>query len=287
MKNSKNVLFCVIFPSNLKFFEEFINSAKNQTTQNFDVFIVNDGLDDNILKQYIKSLICPFNILNVKNNQNYAKIREFGINNLLSLGYENIIFADTDDLMSNNRIEMSIAALERYPIVFNDLSLIDINRNIIKNKIWSDRLSNTEITSMFLLDKNVIGLGNAAIKSHLLQNLRIPYDIVAVDWFIFFNAIKNNNIAFINKSETFYRQYDSNIIGIEKVTKERLFNIINVKKKHYKYIPTELLGKNLIEIEQIEKKISNPEYLQYSLNELNNKNIYYFWWEETNFLKNL
>jgi len=287
MKKSNNALFCVIFPSNLKFIGEFIDSINNQTTQDFDVFFVNDGVDELVLSYYLKYLERSFKIHTIECCRSFAKIREVGIKEVLALGYENIIFADTDDLMSEDRVKISVEALEMNSIVFNDLDLMDVNKNVISRKIWSDRLSNVEVTSNFLLDKNVLGLGNTAIKTDLLKNLTIPDDIMATDWFIFFNIIKDKRAKFIDDAETYYRQHDSNCIGIGKVTEERLKHIINVKKIHYKYIPEKILGSNLRELEQIERKITNPEYMQSSLIKLNDKNIEYFWWEETNFLKNI
>lgn len=285
MKKSRNVLFCVIFPANLRFIDEFINSVNVQTTPDFDVFFVNDGVDLQVLESVLQSLKRSFKIYTITDAScSFAKIREIGIKALLPLGYENIIFTDTDDLMSDNRIRESVDMLDRYPVVFNDLSLIDIDRHVIKNKIWSGRLASVEIRKRFLLEKNVLGFGNTAMKANLLHDIAVPDDIKAADWFVFYHAISDLEAKFMNHAETYYRQYDSNSIGVGKVTEERIRRIIEVKRMQYKYLPEEEVGVMLQDLDQIEKQIVRPEYLESVLAGLNSRGIEYFWWEETNYI---
>lgn len=281
---SENVLFCVIFEQNVRFIDEFVEALNLQTTKNFEVFFVNDGVNPDFLKDKLNLLDCTFKISTVPPLLTIAQVREYGIKELLKYPYRNVIFADTDDLMSGNRIERSVDLLNDSHIVFNDLTLIDVNRFVVKKKIWNDRLINIKVSKLFLLDKNVLGLGNTAVRANLLHNLVIPKEIIAVDWFIFSLIIKNFEAKFIDDVETYYRQYDSNLIGCKQQTAERLNHIIKVKKNHYKNSLMQDSFRFLSEISLIEKRLENEIFLQDILSILKNKELNYFWWEELNYI---
>ena len=52
-KKSTVCVACVIFPENWDYFDAFINSLSAQTYKDFELIIVNDGCDENELKQVL------------------------------------------------------------------------------------------------------------------------------------------------------------------------------------------------------------------------------------------
>jgi len=282
----KNAVFSVIFYNNLKYFDDFLNSLNNQICKNYELFLVNDGIEAGQLNSLLKNLKSSYYLYSIEKGLHPSKIREKGIEELLKRKYDKIVFADSDDMMSSNRINESLEALEEYAIVFNDITIIDEVGNIIKSKIWGNRLYNKIVDQNFLIDKNVLGLGNTAIRSSFLKKISIPNNIIAVDWFLFSMLIGNEIAKFIENSYTLYRQHSNNTIGIkEETTIERLEYILDVREKHFK----EMEKYNSQFTNKVEMTLSLRLRIQnrsVSFNTINKEHFNYFWWEEPNYIIN-
>lgn len=278
MRTHQACFFTVFFPANRPFVKRFLQSLSSQTAKNFDLVIINDGFDDltNLLHQFPN-----LNVIVYDYSASIAKIREFGLKIIKEDGYKYAIFGDSDDYFSNNRVEYVLNSLQNYNICFNDLSLVDDVNNIFQKTIWGNRfLEKEEITLEFIEDKNVLGLGNSGINTNLFSIMNIPEDVLAVDWYIFHNLMKGQKAKFIPEEVTYYRQHGSNIVGKSKLTQAALNHIINVKEHHYRYAPP--ATESFIE-EFNEFKSSSVDIDSY-IKLINNKNLNYFWWEETNYL---
>lgn len=278
-------VFSVIYEANLKYFDDFIFSLNKQLFKNFELFLINDQLSIEVLQKKLQTANFPYVLYTLKRSLTPAKIREVGFREISNRNYKKIIFADTDDLMSSNRLERSIALLDYYPVVFTDITLVDEDKDIIKSSIWKERLIDTKIDENFLLDKNVLGLGNTAMLSSFMNNIAIPQDIIAVDWYYFTRILKNEHAGFISDAVTYYRQHADNTIGIKGLTYSRLKLILDVKIQHYremsifnpKYLPL------LEDIYSIKKQLNEGIV---SIDEINNREMNFFWWEETNYFIN-
>ena len=112
-----------VFPANNQYVHEFLGSLKLQTYTDFDVVIVNDGLSGfgEIRRNYEGDL----NIIGLDYSDAPAKNREHGINYCIENNYDILIFGDSDDYFSENRVEKSVEYLVSYDIVVNDLTLFD------------------------------------------------------------------------------------------------------------------------------------------------------------------
>ncbi len=276
---NKTVVATVVFPANTAFVNDFFGSLCRQTYKEFDVFIINDGLEnfDFFVKKYNSLNVTVYNYSNTP-----SKIRQKLLELLNQSEYEDIVFSDSDDYLADNRVEESVRYLDKYPIVFNDLTSF-YEDTILKQNIWSSRFNkNKVITQEFLLDKNVLGLGNSAIRKEALKEINLDEDLLAVDWAIFYNLIEGLEAFFIDKTQTFYRQHNSNTIGFDKISLQRIKSALNVKKRHYNFIKRKDLYSELMlleksnPIDEIEKKITTSE---------KDTNQNYFWWEETKLLE--
>ncbi len=277
MKKSSVAFFSVLFPENIKYVQDFFNSLKNQTFRDFDVIIINDGIASftDILFEY-----SDLNIIEIKYSNTPSKNREFGINYIIKANYDIIIFGDSDDYFETNRVEVCIDKLNNYDIVVNDLSLVQ-NNSLLEEKYFSNRLeNNSEIELDFIIDKNIFGFTNTAIKTNIMSNITFDAHLHVVDWYLFtMLLLQNRKAVFTNETTTFYRQYLSNTIGIGKLTDESIALGIRIKLNHYK-----LLKKENLQFEDLYNKsiqLQKKEKIAKTIGALQKQNINYpLWWEE-------
>lgn len=222
--------FSVIFPKNIRFFEYFIDSLKRQSYSRFDLVLVNDGCEtvDEILSSYPKEKLTLLTCSGTP-----ASIREFGLNYLRSTGYEYAVFGDTDDTFSENRVESSLDLLEGKNLVVNDIDLTDAEGEKTRVSYIGNRLGESfDFTLSALENYNFVGLGNSSMRLSDLETIKIPPDLLAVDWF-FFTKYWSGEASFTSEAKTYYRQYGENTVGLGSVSEESVLRSLNVKLKHY------------------------------------------------------
>lgn len=270
-----------IYPAALKFLPDFLLSVSKQTVKGFELLVFNDGIDNAV--EYFKTLEGSVRIVEVSGCMNDIRFHSFEY--LKDYPADCFLFQDVDDMMSDNRVEIMKSKLKDYVLVCNDLSTFSVNAvNLMEKNIWKNRLGrNFEFDWRFIEDKNIVGLGNTAIRRELLHDeVKFSKQPLAADWFLFYQLLYNSKqkALFTSECVTLYRQHNSNIAGANKeIDKKRILHTINIKKAQYLaldeagYDVKELLNKILI----LEQKINN---LQPDL--CNCKNL--FWWEETNFI---
>ncbi|TGK30939.1 glycosyltransferase family 2 protein [Leptospira gomenensis] len=222
--------FSVIFPNNIKFFEYFIDSLTKQSYSKFDLVLVNDGCEslDRILASFPEEKLVLLSC-----DGTPAGIREFGLNYLRSSGYEYAIFGDTDDTFSENRVEAALDLLESRHLVVNDIDLTDVDGKKKNESYIGKRFGKSfDFTQGSLENYNFAGLGNSAMRLSGLPAVKIPPDLLAVDWF-FFTKYWSGEASFTSEAKTFYRQYGANSVGLGTVSEESVLRSLNVKLKHY------------------------------------------------------
>ncbi|WP_299702423.1 hypothetical protein [uncultured Pontibacter sp.] len=278
-------LVAVIFPSNIPFLKDFLFSVASQSEKSFDLILINDGvasLTDVLGEQ--KYLVKE--VLNIDGNP--FEIRVKAINEIAKKGYKKLIFSDTDDVLSHNRVEVLTNELDVFPIVCNDLDITDVEGNLLEKGYWRSRLGSRHVFDQtFLLDKNIVGFGNTGIRlDNELPKLDNHPNLVAPDWFFFFRFLDEGREALFSSSCSIgYRQHESNIIGLKAVNEDRLIKTINCKIQHYSELVKVgyKLNKELESLHFLRKDlVKETKRVQEVLEELKEKKLNYFWWEETN-----
>lgn len=267
-----------------KYIERCINSILNQTYQNMQILLIDDGSTDNsgmICDNYSKS---DSRIVVVhKKNEGVSKARNMGLE--LAEG-EYITFVDADDWIENNMIEKMVSILEEKKVDIvrcnffrnyrdgsekvNDIDYseeiydIILNKDAIKNKIITKSLEAKLRTYMYLL----------VFKKKLInEKLRFESEICLMEDLIF-------ELQLLLKADSMYMissplyHYFQNYEGITKSNKqlelkiESIFKvddmITNILRKKNLY--TNILGKkyttnNLRMIDTYLLKISQIERL--------------------------
>ena len=284
------IVFSVIFPENLLFFPSFLISLENQTNKNFKLILFNDGVVN--LDSYLKNTSLNIEKYNV-NNMSPFEIRLYGLEKVSEMGADQIIFADTDDLMTSERVAISVSYLKKYPFVCNDISLISEEGKLMVDLFWGERMSNKfEFGIQYIKNQNLIGLGNSAMQGNQLNKIlnTLAGHSTGSDWLFFSAAEKNLNAVFVSECRTLYRQHDNNIIGKKEINRDSLFSIINKKIEHYnslKRINFDAYNvDDQIELNQniLQRCKADPDFCDNQIKKINSLGINFFWWEESNYI---
>ena len=292
MKKFSTVFLTTIFPASQIYLDDFFNSLQKQSNKNFDVIIMNDGVKD------FNSYILRFpdlNIIEKKVSGSFAKIREIGINTVKEYGYQNIIFGDSDDYFSENRVEESISALKFNHLVVNDLTIVSGENKEID--FLKNNLKNTNFRRDTILNGNVFGFSNISLRAEII-NIEISFNdkLLAADWYFVTSLLlqKEYKIKFLGNVQTYYRQHSNNVIGISLyLTSDKLELGIRVKIIHYQNL-IEFCKKNnnqeyydcfvkkLNNIIELKNELSNEIFRQNYIDRVNRniKNIFTGWWSE-------
>lgn len=274
----KTALLIVVYPGIKQYLPDLVLSLKNQTVKDFDVLLINDGLDEDTLSHEFKNLRTRV----IKSEGSIVGNREVGINYAIERGYDVLVFCDADDYYEKNRIEHSLDTLQTYDIYVNDLTLVDENGNVIlKNYLTKAMCEEAKIMTLdFIREKNLFGMSNTAIRLKDIKQIQISLDIKAVDWYLFTELLREGRSAYFdNQTTSYYRQHSQNIVGLKKLTVEQYRAQLEVKLLHYrnlsydasyrdlylKYLPLRQLTDEQIRIKIDTQNISLP-----------------LWWEAVN-----
>lgn len=275
--------FTVIYPMPDHFLEKFFKSLVIQDSLYWDLIIVNDGFE--AIEKFLNKFT-ELNVIVLKGEKNIVKNREIGINYILNKNYKYVVFGDSDDFFSNNRVSKSIEILQNQDLVVNELCAVNVKEEILQEDIFSQKLkNNTNIGFEFIRDKNIFGLSNTAVKAEFLKNIIFDNSVVALDWFIFSQVLLKSQVkaTFTNKITTWYRQHPLNIAGFKQNSNSKIKKDLKVKMLHYGALAKinndfTIPFKNFCELnERISK--SNKEFANYreKINKLNPNPV--FWWE--------
>jgi glycosyltransferase involved in cell wall biosynthesis len=263
-----------------KWIHEFADSLSHQDFQDFDLVMINDGLD---VKQ-LKVLDQKFNCKIIPSTGSFAGNRNTGFAYLIQCGYRFVIFTDADDLMDKNRLSHCRELLQNNEIVINDLTLITSKGESIKKNYLAERLGDfKKIQLNDILDYNIMGLGNSSARVEILNEIIIPEDIEVVDWYLFTMLLKRGHKAvFTSSTSTLYRQHDSNILGFHKPDEANINMLAERKHLHYFHLQTlsDHHQKRFTEFSKLVEKLKDPVFKKKYLKKINDQIPEYpFWFE--------
>lgn len=282
-------LFTVVYPGCEPYLGRFVQAVEEQDYKEFELLVLNDGLQN--FDHFAKKTKIPVHTVSVSGS--IAAVREKGITMLAESQFDKIIFADADDYPAQNRIEIAIGKLEQCDVYVNDLTTVDKYEQILTKNYFSHRLgSRFEITSDFILQKNIIGLGNTSVRKTALRKIKIPHDTIAVDWLLFTEMLHRGQKAiFTNDTTTFYRQHEENTAGFKKLSPERLEHSLKVQLQNASYFRKE--SKNHLKwhkkLVKLQSTITQNGYIKDDY--INNLELmlpqYPLWWEEIKYLNEI
>jgi hypothetical protein len=289
MKEFSTVVTGVVFPGVENYLGDYVRSLVEQRDQEFDLIIINDGADPELRKLFPART----NWFDLERKLTPGEIRQLVFKRAIEYKYEHLIFTDTDDYFSSNRISESKKNLKEYDFAFNELVLVDRFGTLIRDKYLSSIEISDEITEYGeLRDRNFIGLTNSAVNLSALAGIDIPLNIVAIDWWLYSVLLINGcRGKFIRDTSSFYRQHESNTTGLpSELTAESLRRGIDVKERHYSALLSyaeerglrelsDITRDKLSEMQTLELQIENKTFCEHYINSINdNREFFKGWW---------
>lgn len=272
----KIALFTVFYPGAEIYVDDFFQSIKSQTCKNFELIIVNDGYKDKNLQS-----LCPeLPIIELGGANKISTNRAIGIKYAIDNHYDYLLLFDVDDYFSPLRVEKSVEAIADADIIVNDLDIVDANRKVFFESYFSKSIGpDIELNPEFLLDKNIFGFSNTALRVSKLERITFPEDLQIVDWYYFTILLREGlHAKFLPLALTEYRQHSANMIGIATYSLEMFKNLLLLKKKHYSYFKgIDEYDKRFLLMDKIENMTDEEKML---LLEKNERQIPYpLWWQ--------
>lgn len=225
----------VVYNSSMSFFDEFIESINKQTVQDFELLVINDGIEDLILNNSLNKTDIKFQVINNTEGLNPADLRVKLLEESKSRGYKLLIIGDSDDLFESKRVESLKEAYIRnskYTFFYNELLKFDSSpamTGVPKETLYIEQL----------LQHNYIGMSNSsinlnAISYEFINTLKNCKSFV-FDWYLFSRILCSGGKGlFVGDAITYYRIHEGNFAGLD----SELEKEIEVKKKHYSMMAT-------------------------------------------------
>lgn len=216
MKNRIAVILCC--KNGEKYILEQLDSLKNQSESRFDLYINDDGSDDNTL-EIIKKYKFPIDINVYLSSTEYSSFQKNFLKTLKSVNnnYDYFFFCDQDDIWEKEKIEISLDFLNRD---FTVPSLICSRTKIIdekgKPKGFSPKfdrppsLRNSLVQS--IAGGNTMGF-NLQTKI-LLDQIKDLNNVVSHDWTTYLLVtLYEGEVYYSKKPYVKYRNHSKNRIG--------------------------------------------------------------------------
>jgi glycosyltransferase involved in cell wall biosynthesis len=234
-----------------KYIASTLDSVLSQTCSDFECIIIDDGSTDETVALAKKIIDPRIQIISIENSGGPSVPRNIGLE--CATG-EYIFMFDSDDLMHPQKLELSVAALDKYKnanFLFTNFSSIDENDRMLKenfldeydtlwdlfpdkNGVETGLVKSSELYST-ILSANYVGTSSVVIRrSSLRDSDRFSEDLKNGDDYLFWVRFsKQNNAIFINRnlhkyrivqngisSRDFLKRAPSMVLGLSRILNE-------------------------------------------------------------------
>ena len=208
-----------------EYIEETIQSVLNQTYNDWEMIIVDDGSNDNsieIIQKYAEQ-DSRIKLFTHENNANK------GLKETLLLGIEKaqgnwIVFLESDDMLREDYLEKKIEIEKKYPdvgLIFNDAELFgDEKRTKYLNKAFALRRKNLikksfprNIFKEFGICNQILTFSVVMVKKDALcpEYFNTPIDKL-LDWWLYVHITYKNDVYYIPERITLWRLHKGSYI---------------------------------------------------------------------------
>ncbi len=209
-----------------QYIEEAINSVINQTYQDWELIIVDDGSSDNsveIIKSYCAkdSRIKLFQHEGGQNN---------GLKETLLLGISHVTgdwvaFLESDDVFAPENLSKKVEIIEKNPevkLVFNKMNYLCETEESKKQVKFHDK-KQRKLAQMrfpqnmfyqFYVRNMILSFSCVMVEAKTLKNADFdtPNDIM-IDWWLWINLSYENNFYYLDEELTLWRLHDKSYIS--------------------------------------------------------------------------
>lgn len=224
------------------YIERCLLSIVNQTLQDIEVIVVNDGSTDTTLEK-IKEIQSKYNIIKIVNQKNKGAIEARKIGLEIARG-EYILFVDGDDWLELNALELlyNNAIQNKSDIVIYDAFFSYDDRKEKFNVISDDNLDKNDYIKNLFLGKVSPCMWSKFVKLEFLKfnNIKFPSSIsfaedlaTVASWFMY-----NPKISILRQNlYNYYQRYDS-------ITNKKNSKVLEVDKA-ISFIENQLVERNI------------------------------------------
>jgi glycosyltransferase involved in cell wall biosynthesis len=224
-----NTIFSIVIPlyNKEQSIKKTIESVLNQTYQNFELLIVNDGSTDSSVEIVSAIKDKRIKIIN-KENGGVSSARNLGI---IASTNCYIAFLDGDDLWLNNYLEEFNNLIIDYPnnVIYGSNYFIKLNENCIEELNFINTGFRGVFSNYFkIAQKNWLFHSSAIIINNKILNSEVLFDerqTMGEDFDFWFQVVEKGNVAYINKPLVIYNNDDPNRAMKKKhqITKNYIF----------------------------------------------------------------
>lgn len=226
------MLVTIIMPvyNSEKYLEKSLSSVLNQTYQDFELIVINDGSSDGSLSiiQSFKKIDKRIKLYDLDRNRGISFARNIGIKN--SKG-KYIAFIDSDDKWKSNKLQTQIEFMKKNNIKFSytNLNIIDNSGHHIGERISPKK----EVTYNELVKKNYFGCSSVVVDAKVIKNYTFK-NIKHEDYALWLEILRKEKIAGYNLEEKLcdYRVHDDSISSNKLKSILWVWNIFRKSEKY-------------------------------------------------------
>lgn len=241
MTNIPLVTVCMSTYNGSKYLSEQIDSIIDQTYDNWQLYIHDDGSTDKTVEIINSYQVKDDRIHFVKGNNHQGIIKAF-INLVYNVKSDYYMFSDQDDVWLENKFSTMVNKAnshdnEKPLLLHTRFKKIDGNGIVIDDGDYEVN-SRTDF-KFFAIANNVTGcttLFNSALRDKLIENdneNKINYDRLFMhDWWLGVIASAFGEVCYLDEKPVLYRQHENNVLGAQKkFSFEKIWNKVTLKTK--------------------------------------------------------
>lgn len=208
---SKKVSIMILTYNGEKYLKEAIDSCLNQTYENIEVCIIDDGSTDKtveILKSYGDKIKVSYNETNQGITANVNKLA-------LNLDSDYIVLIGHDDKLAPNHVELMLSEFDEDSVFVHCNSIvIDSDGNEVK--ISRDNTAQIKKSSNALFElslNNFINVIGSMVKTDAFQKVNgwdNSYKHYG-EWLLYIKILQYGKIKYTTKTKAYYRVHQTNI----------------------------------------------------------------------------
>lgn len=229
-----------------KYISAQLDSIINQTYQDFQIYIRDDGSTDNteeIISQYHS--LYPDKIVVIEDLIKHRGANHSFLFLLQTIESDYYMFCDQDDIWLPEKIQLSIDALKNVEaekagipiLIHTDMKVVDCNLSTISTSLYKSMRIHPKIidNSFNFMGVCSCGPGCSMLFNAKAKELSLRYDdlndVPMHDWWIAINTVKKGKIVFLPTPTMLYRQHQTNTVGASNVNLSFLINkFVNLKQ---------------------------------------------------------
>lgn len=236
-----------------KYISECLESIINQSYNNLEIILINDGSTDNtesVISKYDDSRI----VYKYQENGGVSVARNAGLS-LVTGDY--IMFLDSDDKMKNDAVEIALESIlntDSDIVTFNYIrSCKDEDKILIEEKDEIKTYTGKDICNEYFKDNDDLTfiLWRKIYKKEIFDNIKFPDGLVPEDMAIGLETLLQcKKISHIYKNLVYYRVLSDSLTTVRNLKKTAF--MLDIMKKNY------VLSKNFI----LDSKDINSKYVR-------------------------